>query len=64
MEKNSIVKKMAAKTGVSEADVAKVLKQLGLNRFYGQAIKQNGGAEPALGQAKLMFRVAKNSVVM
>ncbi|MGZ2409232.1 hypothetical protein [Rhizobium ruizarguesonis] len=59
---NPVVEGLAKKTGVTAADVEKVLNELGLQRFYEAALQING-APPSVEQAKLMFRLSETSIV-
>jgi hypothetical protein len=59
-----LVAEMSKATGVSQADVTKVLKQLGLGRIYKQVVVQNGGKQPSLKAAKVAFRVGRSMVIV
>ena len=63
-EESEFVARLSAATGVPACDVLKVLKTLGVDRLFDQAVAQNSGKEPTLDQAKLMFRLSRNSVVL
>lgn len=59
-----IVMEMSKKTGVAQADVAKVLKQLGLARIYGDVVARNRGKQPSLKAAKVAFRVGRSTIIV
>jgi hypothetical protein len=64
--KNSskIVTEMAKATGVAEADVSKILNQLGLGRISADALKSNGGKEVGLAAARVALKVGKSTVIV
>jgi hypothetical protein len=60
----AIVAELAKSTGVSEADVAKILEELGLSRIHHEAILANGGKEPTAAEAKIGFKIGRATVVV
>jgi hypothetical protein len=59
-----LVADMAKATGVSEADVAKVLDTLGLSRILTDVVNANNGKEPPLSAAKIGFKIGRATVVI
>ena len=59
-----VVADMAKATGVSEADVKKVLDKLGLSRVHRDAVASNKGIDPRLGSAKIAFKIGKSTIVV
>lgn len=59
-----IVQELARATGVAEADVSKVLDQLGLSRVRDSAMQANSGVEPTLSTAKLAFKIGKSTIIV
>ena len=62
-KESKIIKDMAAATGVSEGDVAKVLEQIGFSRALDTAVSVGKGEEPKLDSLRVAFRVGKSTVV-
>lgn len=60
----SLVAELAKASGVAEADVHKVLDQLGLSRILPDAIKTKGGVEPRAAEAKIGFKIGKSTIVV
>ena len=63
-QSSKLVKEMSKSTGVAEGDVQKILEQLGLGRIYAEAVASNKGAEPALGTAKLAFKIGRSTIIV
>ena len=61
---SKFVKEMAKSTGVAEADVHKVLDQLGLKRIIQEAVSSNKGVEPSLDSAKLAFKIGRSTIIV
>jgi hypothetical protein len=60
---NSVVAGVAKASGVAEADVAKVLNALGLERGWSNAVKLNNGQEPLAANTRIAVRLGRTLVV-
>lgn len=61
---NKIVRDLARSSGVAEADVAKVLEQLGISRILPQAIAANAGRAIKADAIKIAVRIGKNAIIV
>lgn len=61
---NTVIRELARATGVDEADVAKVLNKLGLDKCLPEATKVNEGVEPGSSQARIGFRLGKSTIII
>jgi hypothetical protein len=59
-----IVRDLARSSGVAEADVTKVLEQLGIARIMPQAIAANQGRAIKADAIKLAVRIGKNAIIV
>jgi len=61
---SKIIRDLARSSGVDEADVAKVLEQLGISRILSQAIAANQGRAIKTDSIKLAVRIGKNAILV
>lgn len=59
-----IIRDLARSSGVAEADVTKVLEQLGISRIMQQAIAANEGRAIKADSIKLAVRIGKNAIIV
>ncbi|MGA2610126.1 MAG: hypothetical protein ABSH01_22010 [Terriglobia bacterium] len=59
-----VIVELAKATGVAEADVAKVLNQLGLDRIQAEAVRAHHGEEPGLSMAKVAYKIGKSTIIV
>ena len=61
---NMLVESLAKSSGVAEADVAKILGELGLSRNYAEAVRLNNGQELDKSAVRIAFRTGRTLIVM
>jgi hypothetical protein len=61
---SGLVSEIAKTTGVDEADVAKVLDELGFSRSRAAALRLNDGQEPAASSVRLALRLGRTTIIM
>jgi hypothetical protein len=58
-----LVSEIAKSTGVAEADVAKVLDELGFSRSRATALRLNDGREIDRSSTRLAFRLGRTTII-